>query len=64
MCFVVIFVGYGFVVLVLEVFYELNFIGMVFVYDDVGKDKGNVDKWVKLFESYDLDIDVLIVFVC
>lgn len=38
-------VCYGFVVIVFEVFYELNVIGIVLGYDDEGKDKGNNDKW-------------------
>ena len=33
--------GHGFVVLVPEVFHELNPIGTVLAYDDAGKDKGN-----------------------
>jgi Dienelactone hydrolase and related enzymes len=39
--------SYGFVVLVLEVFHELNEIGIVFNYDDAGRDKGNADKFEK-----------------
>ena len=35
--------GFGFVVLVPEVFHELNPIGTVLGYDDEGKDKGNQD---------------------
>ena len=39
--------GHGFVVLVPEVFHELNPMGTVLAYDDVGKDKGNADKFTK-----------------
>ncbi|WP_296052783.1 dienelactone hydrolase family protein, partial [uncultured Alteromonas sp.] len=37
--------SHGFVVIVPEVFHELNPIGTVLGYDDEGKDKGNNDKW-------------------
>ena len=47
--------GHGFVVLVPEVFHELNPIGTVLGYDDVGKDKGNSDKFIKLLEHHDSD---------
>ena len=36
--------SHGFVVLVPEVFHELNEIGTVLNYDDAGRDKGNADK--------------------
>ena len=54
--------GHGFVVLVPEVFHELNPIGTVLAYDDAGKDKGNADKWAKPLESHDSDTDALITF--
>ena len=47
--------GHGFVVVVPEVFHELNPIGTVLGYDDVGKDKGNTDKFTKPLESHDTD---------
>ncbi|WP_323764381.1 dienelactone hydrolase family protein [Marinovum sp.] len=47
--------GHGFIVLVPEVFHELNPIGTVLAYDDAGKDKGNSDKWEKPLESHDSD---------
>ncbi|MDZ7923246.1 MAG: dienelactone hydrolase family protein [Marinagarivorans sp.] len=52
--------GLGFVVLVPEVFHELNAIGAVLGYDDAGRDKGNNDKWAKPLESHDSDTQVLI----
>lgn len=52
--------GHGFVVLVPEVFHELNSIGTVLSYDDVGKDKGNNDKWTKPLEHHDSDTECLI----
>lgn len=54
--------GHGFVVLVPEVFHELNPIGTVLAYDDIGKDKGNNDKFTKLLESHDSDTQALIDF--
>jgi carboxymethylenebutenolidase len=54
--------GHGFTVLVPEVFHELNPIGTVLGYDDVGKNKGNADKWVKPLESHDSDTEALIAF--
>ena len=47
--------GHGFIVLVPEVFHELNPIGTVLAYDDAGKDKGNSDKLTKPLESHDSD---------
>lgn len=47
--------GQGFLVLVPEVFHELNAAGTVLAYDDAGKDKGNADKWAKPLSSYDSD---------
>ncbi|GAA0820811.1 dienelactone hydrolase family protein [Colwellia asteriadis] len=54
--------GHGFVVLVPEVFHELNPIGTVLGYDDEGKDKGNQDKWTKPLEDHDSDTQALINF--
>ena len=54
--------GHGFVVLVPEVFHELNPLGTVLAYDDEGKDKGNADKWAKPLESHDSDTQALIDF--
>lgn len=54
--------GHGFVVLVPEVFHELNLIGTVLGYDDAGKDKGNNDKWAKPLEDHDADTQVMIDF--
>ena len=39
--------SHGYVVLVPEVFHELNPIGTVLGYDDAGRDKGNADKAAK-----------------
>lgn len=47
--------GHGFIVLVPEVFHELNPVGTVLAYDDAGKNKGNSDKWKKPLESHDSD---------
>ncbi|MEW6991168.1 dienelactone hydrolase family protein [Colwelliaceae bacterium 6441] len=54
--------GHGFVVLVPEVFHELNPIGTVLGYDDEGKDKGNQDKWAKPLEHHDSDTEALAKF--
>jgi carboxymethylenebutenolidase len=55
--------SHGFVVLVPEVFHELNPIGTVLAYDDAGKDKGNSDKWAKPLEHHDSDTHTMIDFV-
>lgn len=52
--------GLGFMVLVPEVFHELNPLGTVLGYDDAGKDKGNQDKWTKPLPSYDADNQAMI----
>ena len=54
--------GHGFVVLVPEVFHELNPIGTVLAYDEPGKDKGNQDKFAKPLEQHDSDTQALIDF--
>lgn len=54
--------SHGFVVLVPEVFHELNPIGTVLGYDDEGKEKGNNDKWQKPLLSHDSDTEALIAF--
>lgn len=54
--------SHGFIVLVPEVFHELNPIGTVLGYDDAGKDKGNADKWAKPLEHHDSDTQTLIDF--
>ena len=54
--------GLGFVVVVPEVFHELNPVGTVLGYDDAGKDKGNNDKWAKPLESHDSDTQAIIRF--
>lgn len=54
--------GHGFVVLVPEVFHELNPIGTVLAYDDAGKDKGNSDKFTKPLEHHDSDTQALVEF--
>ena len=53
----------GFVVLVPDVFHELNPIGTVLGYDDAGKEKGNNDKWTKPLEQHDSDTQALIGFI-
>lgn len=52
--------GLGFVVIVPEVFHELNPAGTVLGYDDEGKDKGNNDKWTKTLEAHDSDTQAMV----
>src|SRR5690606_41135262 len=52
--------GHGFVVLVPEVFHELNPVGTVLAYDDTGKDKGNSDKFTKPLSAHDTDTQALL----
>ncbi|HOY69615.1 MAG TPA: dienelactone hydrolase family protein [Methylotenera sp.] len=47
--------SHGYVVLVPEVFHELNPIGTVLGYDEAGRNKGNADKEKKDVQSYDSD---------
>ena len=54
--------GLGFVVVVPEVFHELNPMGTVLGYDDSGKDKGNNDKFEKPLEAHDDDTQSIIDF--
>ncbi|WP_438464895.1 dienelactone hydrolase family protein [Marinomonas sp. PE14-40] len=55
--------GHGFVVLVPEVFHELNPIGTVLAYDDAGKDKGNEDKFTKPLEAHDSDTQAMVEYL-
>lgn len=55
--------GHGFVVIVPEVFHELNPIGTVLGYDDAGRDKGNADKVAKYLEAHDTDTQAMINFL-
>ncbi|MGD8176554.1 dienelactone hydrolase family protein [Marinimicrobium sp. ARAG 43.8] len=55
--------GHGFVVLVPEVAHELNPIGTVLAYDDVGKEKGNNDKFTKPLKDHDTDTQAMIDFL-
>lgn len=52
--------GHGFVVLVPEVFHELNPMGTVLAYDDAGKDKGNSDKFTKPLSDHDTDTHAML----
>src|SRR3954470_7521771 len=52
--------GHGFIVIVPEVFHELNAIGTVLGYDDAGRDKGNADKVAKYLEAHDTDTQAMI----
>lgn len=52
--------GHGFIVLVPEVFHELNPIGTVLGYDDAGRDKGNADKEAKYLEAHDSDTQAMV----
>ncbi len=56
--------GLGFIVLVPEVFHELNPTGTVLGYDDAGRNKGNQDKAAKPLEQHDSDTQVLIDYAC
>jgi carboxymethylenebutenolidase len=55
--------SHGFVVLVPEIFHELNPLGTVLAYDDAGKDKGNADKFTKPLEHHDSDTQAMVEFV-
>lgn len=55
--------GHGYVVLVPEVFHELNPIGTVLAYDDAGRDKGNADKAAKAVTAYDADNAAMIAWL-
>src|SRR6187549_4009038 len=55
--------GHGFIVVVPEVFHELNPIGTVLGYDDAGRDKGNADKVAKYLEAHDSDTQAMIDYV-
>lgn len=55
--------GHGFVVLVPEVFHELNPIGTVLGYDDAGKEKGNNDKFTKPLADHDTDTQAMLEFL-
>lgn len=55
--------SHGLVVLVPEIFHELNPAGTVLAYDDAGKDKGNQDKWSKPLEQYDSDNQAMLAYL-
>lgn len=55
--------GQGMMVLVPEIFHELNPLGTVLAYDDAGKDKGNQDKWTKPLTAYDSDNQAMLSFL-
>ena len=54
--------GHGFIVIVPEVFHELNPIGTVLQYDEAGRDKGNADKVAKPLEAHDSDTQTIIYY--
>lgn len=54
--------SHGYVVLVPEVFHELNPIGTVLGYDEAGRTKGNADKTKKDVQAYDTDNAAMIAF--
>lgn len=54
------FAGHGYIVVIPEVFHELNEIGTVLAYDDFGKDKGNADKFTKPLSDHDTDVEAII----
>lgn len=55
--------GQGLIVLVPEVFHELNPAGTVLGYDDIGKDKGNQDKWTKPLAAHDSDTVAMLAYL-
>jgi carboxymethylenebutenolidase len=55
--------GHGFIVIVPEVFHELNAIGTVLGYDDAGRDKGNADKAAKTLEAHDTDTQAMLTYI-
>ena len=55
--------GHGYVVVVPEVFHELNEIGTVLAYDDEGKDKGNTDKFTKALSDHDTDTEAIVAWL-
>lgn len=55
--------GHGYIVIVPEVFHELNPIGTVLGYDDAGRDKGNADKVAKYLEAHDSDTQAMIDYI-
>jgi carboxymethylenebutenolidase len=54
--------SHGFVVLVPDIFHELNPPGTVLAYDNAGKDKGNADKFTKPLERHDADTLAMLEF--
>ena len=52
--------GHGYVVIVPEIYHELEPAGTVLAYDQAGADKGNRNKTAKKLESYDDDARVCI----
>jgi carboxymethylenebutenolidase len=54
--------GHGYIVAVPEIFHELETLGAVLSYDQVGADRGNKNKISKRLESYDADIETLSAF--
>lgn len=52
--------GHGYVVVVPEVFHELNELGTILAYDDAGKDKGNSDKFTKPLSDHDSDTQAIV----
>ena len=52
--------GHGYVVIVPEVFHELNSLGTVLAYDDEGKEKGNNDKFSKPLSDHDSDTEAMV----
>ena len=52
--------GHGYMVMVPEVYHELEPAGTVLTYDQAGSDKGNADKYAKELASYDDDARALV----
>lgn len=57
------FAGHGYIVVVPEIFHELEAPGTVLPYDQAGADKGNQDKISKTIASYDEDSAALVKYL-
>ena len=58
-----LYAGHGYLVLVPEIFHELETPGTVLAYDQAGADRGNQDKISKTVQAYDEDARTAIAFL-
>ena len=58
-----LYAGHGFIVVVPEIYHELEAAGTVLAYDQAGADRGNQDKTTKKLESYDEDAKSCITYL-